>query len=1168
MAEKLTPQQQLAVNDRGGKLLVSAAAGSGKTKVLVDRLLKYITDSNSPANIDEFLIITYTKAAAAELRGKIAGKLSEHIAMDPGNRHLQRQVQRLFLTKISTVHAFCADILREYAYRLDIPGDFRVADENECMQLRAYAMEQTLAHAYESVESDPDVQAFVDTQGLGRSDALVPQIIEAVYDSAACHLDPQQWMDDCVANADAAQAEDAAQTLWGRCLMEELFSYLDRQIVAMNRCAAAVDPIPGLEKPAALLRDTVLQLQHLRQSRTWDDVAARKHIDYGRLTFPKKADVPEVTAPVKAVRKACKEGLEKKLQAFSDSSAQVLEDLRRSAAAARGLMVLVEAFKENYDRLKRGRRVLDFSDLEHKTLDLLLGKRRSASTAAAAEIGERFREIMVDEYQDSNTVQDAIFASLTGKKQNLFMVGDVKQSIYQFRLADPHIFLEKYEAYMPAEDALPGQGRKVLLSSNFRSGGGVIDAVNDVFGDCMSQEVGGLAYGEAEALREGIPHIPLHEPEVELHGILVAEDTYREEAAFVAERISQLLDGTHYVRQGDDLRPITEEDIVILLRSPGSVGMDFQDALEARGIRCSSGSGMDLLLTEEVCTLRSILQIISNPRQDIPLLAALASPVFGFSADDLALVRMADRNGSIYDALCAGDDPKSRQFLQMLNTLRQAAAMATLPELLERIFYLTRLDSVYAAMPGGAIRKTNLQEFYQLAADFGNAGSRDLDQFLEHLEMMEERGLVSVQDSAGGCVTIMSIHKSKGLEFPVVFLCGLSRRFNRESMREQVLCHKALGLGLSCVDIKNRVRYPTVSKHAIAAKIASESLSEEMRVLYVAMTRARDRLIMTYASANLPGEISDLVLRMGICQKELITSDVSCPGQWVLYSALKRTEAGEFFALGGRPTETFVRSSPWKIAVHEVVASDAVDIPEEEDAAPVLPGQVLASMKEAISFRYAHTAATVTPSKQTATQRKGRMKDQEAAESAPLPRPITRNWRKLSTSASRGREYGSAVHAVLQYIRYEACKDTACVEQELQRLVEERFITAQQAELVSCEKLARFFATELGEKLRAGENVLREFKFSILDDAGEYAAGLSGEQVLLQGVVDCALIEPDGITVVDFKTDYVTEETVAQITEKYIPQVQTYADALSRIFELPVKTKALYFFHLDQFRWL
>ena len=1167
MAEKLTPQQQQAVDDRGGNLLVSAAAGSGKTKVLVDRLMKYIMDPLDPANIDEFLLITYTKAAASELRAKIAAKLSELIAQNPGNKHLQRQLQRLYLTKISTVHSFCSDILREYAYKLDISADFRVADENECTQLRNRAMEQILEEAYSKVTEDPDFQAFVDTQGLGRNDAQVPEIVEKVYDSAMCHMDPQKWRDSCIQNACSEGAVDPIDTVWGRFVIDDLFECLDLQIHALERCIEQVATLDGMEKPTALLSDTVYQLRHLRSSNSWAEIVERKNIQYGTLSFSKKTNDPSITEPIKAVRNACKDILGKKLKIFADPAHQVMADLRQSAAAARGLMRLVEQFGATYSRLKRGRRILDFSDLEHKTLDLLRGKSRSTPTVAAMEIGERFREIMVDEYQDSNGVQDAIFSALTMKRQNLFMVGDVKQSIYQFRLADPGIFLEKYSSYVPASEAKPGQGRKVLLSSNFRSSGGVIDGVNFVFENCMTEKVGGILYGEGEALKEGIPHIALPEAEVELHAIQVQEDTYAEEAAFVADHIAQLLDGTHYVRKGDALRPITADDIVILLRSPGSVGMEFQYALESRGIRCASGTGMDLLLTEEIGTLRSILQIISNPRQDIPLVAALASPVFGFSADELATIRGNDLKNSFYDAMGKSNDPKVIAFLNLMKGFRKSSAMESLPELLEQIFNRTRLDAIYAAMDGGA-RRTNLHTFYQLAVNFAAMGSCDLDRFLEQLDLMEEKGLMAAEQGSNGCVQIMSIHKSKGLEFPVVFLSGLSRRFNQESMRAQVLCHKTMGLGLSCVDNKNRVRYPNLSKNAILKKVESDSLSEEMRVLYVAMTRARDRLIMTYASQSLEKDLADIALRSDLSGQELMTKYVSCPGDWVLYAAMKRTEAGELFDLGGRGNETLSVGDPWSIHVHDSVVVEADDTPIVEENEEAAAGEMpVEQMYAVLPYSYGYAEATTMPSKQTATQRKGRSKDQEVAEEAKEPPVVYRSWRKpaFRDATKEGKTVGSAVHAILQYIRYGACTDSAAVEKEITRIVAENYITKEQGELVDCSKIARFFESDIGRKLQKGENVLREFKFSILDDAQKYGPGLEGEQVLLQGVVDCALVEEDGITIIDFKTDRVTEETIADVAMGYCAQVDTYADAMSRIYSLPIKTKMLYFFQLDRF---
>ena len=1166
MADKLTREQQMAVDDRGGKLLVSAAAGSGKTKVLVDRLMKYLEDPVSPANLDEFLIITYTKAAASELRGKIAAKLTEKIAENPQTR-LQQQMQRLFLTKISTVHGFCADILREYAYRLDLSADFRVADENECRELRDTVLSDLLDRAYETAEENEDFLAFVDTQGVGRSDKLVPELILKVYDSAKCHLDPQGWLNDCLKAADMEQCTDASETVWGRYLMADLMEYLDCQIRVFDQCIREADRVEGLEKAVANLNETRTALQELRQSKTWDDVVDRCDIPFARWPSIRKCGDGEVKDRIKAARDACKDDLPAKLKAFADPSATVLEDLSQAAAGTRGIIALVRQFDKEFTQAKKARRILDFSDLEHKMLDLLLGKHRTSPTAAAAEIGRRFREIMVDEYQDSNGVQDAIFTALTMEKQNCFMVGDVKQSIYQFRLADPGIFLEKYRTYADASEAQPGEGRKIMLSRNFRSGGEVVEAVNDIFCRCMSPRVGGLHYGENEALVEGIPHDPLNDPAVELYALQARQESYPEEAAFVAQRIRQMIDEKTVIRSTEGFRPVTPDDIVILLRSPGSSAGYFQKALESRRIRCASGGGGNLLETAEIGTLRSFLETIYNPRQDIPLLSVLASPVFGFTADELAAFRAKRKYGCIYDALRADDTEKSRNFVKTLESLRREARMNTLPQLLERCYALTTMDSIYAAMAGGEARNANLQIFFQLAADYEKGNHRDLGQFLEHLKALEEKGLISAGGSSAGCVTIMSIHKSKGLEFPVVFLCGLSRKFNRDSLQARILADKELGLGLSVADTEHRMRYPTIAKKAIATKMAAESLSEEMRVLYVALTRARDRLIMTYMSQSLENKLKDIALRADFDGGELLCRDVSCPGDWVLLTALHKTEAGELFSMGYKPKETTMGQNIWKIRRAEAPDADCGGASLEETRG-AMPQDIPERLREALDFVYPHGPATQAPSKQTATGRKGRIKDEEAAEyTREEPKQIHRSWRRPSFLETKvgGRTYGSAMHAAMQFIRYEACRDASSVEAEIGRLVDEGFLTGEQGSLVNCQDIANFFASEPGKYLRSGGIHLREFKFSILDDARQYDARVLGEQVLLQGVVDCALLEEDGITIIDFKTDQVRPETVDATADQYRLQVKTYGEAMSRIYELPIKSMKLYFFRINQF---
>lgn len=1166
MAEKLTIDQQIAVSNRGGRLLVSAAAGSGKTKVLVDRLLSYIMDPVDAANIDDFLIITYTKAAASELRGKIAARISEQIANTPENLHLQRQMQRLYLAKISTVHAFCAEVLREYAYRVDLSVDFRVIDENEALELQNNVLENILEAAYESSADNPDFCEFIDSQGFGRDDRAIPQIILKVYNSAKCHLNPEQWLSWCLNTTVDATITDTSQTIWGKYLIDDLHQYLDYQIAAICQCIHKAESNPLLEKPVAVLKETVSQLLMLKSCDSWDSIVKHKLVHYGTLRFSKKCDDLTLIEQIKAVRNACKSGLSKKLSIFSDSSDQILQDLRRNNRAARGLFSLMNSFISHYDSEKRSRRVLDFGDLEHKTLDLLLGKNRMYATSAAVEIASRYREVLVDEYQDSNSVQDAIFSVLTEPKQNCFMVGDVKQSIYQFRLAEPQIFIDKYTSYVHACNAEPMQGRKVILGKNFRSSHGIISAVNDVFGLCMSTKVGGLAYTEKERLEEGIEHISIQEAEVELYGIDVAEDTYAEEAAFVAERISQLLDGTHMIRDGNVLRPITADDIVILLRSPASVGMQYSNALQMRGIRCVSNAGEDLLRAEEISVLRSFLQIIQNPLQDIHLLAVLTSRVFGFTADDIAKIRSNNKNADLYHALLETPIQKAQSFLDQLSTLRKEARLMNLTQLLQRIISITRFDSIYAAMPDGTLREENIQIFCQLAFEYSSTGHRDLIMFLSYLDSMDEKGLQRAEQTVSGAVTIMSIHKSKGLEFPVVFLCALSRSFNKESIRSQILCDKELGVGMNCVDYEKRIRYPSISKRAISVKMISDTISEELRVLYVAMTRARDRLIMTYAVKNLEKDLKEILWRMDLSQNVLLAMEADCPGEWILQAALKRTEAGAFFQLAGNPMCAMVSDEPWMIKVIQYKTETAIAAEQVSDTVHMNDDD-LKLIATSLSHQYPYQSATITPSKMTATQMKGRMKDIEASENSALDRNIKRQFRKPSFMGRKrsGTEYGSMLHLIMQHINFAACTDEAGVRAELDRLCAENLIFEEQISRLNPKTISSLFASELGNKMMECREVLREFKFSILDEAEYYSPDLKGEKVLLQGVIDCALIEDDGITVIDFKTDYATEDTVSEILQRYEGQVKSYVKAMEKIYNKPVKAAYLYLFSIDRY---
>lgn len=1147
MAEQLTKQQEQAIKDRGGKLLVSAAAGSGKTKVLVDRLLMYIMDQDDPANLDDFLIITYTQAAASELRGKIAAKLTEHISSNPQNRHLLQQLQRLHLSKISTVHSFCTDILRENAYQLDIPADFRVAEENECSELQIRALQTVLDDAYAAGGDSDDFYTFIDSQGIGRDDRKIPEIILQVYKNSRCHLDPEAWLDRCM--TDLRDISDISECNWGEYLINDLHAVLDDQIRAYMRCVDKMEASGQMPKAVALFRDTISQLMSLRARNRWDDIANNLTIDYGTLTFPRNCTDVDLVENAKFLRKTLKETLAKKLAKYTDLSAQLISDYRQTIAAERGLVVLVRRFAETYGKLKRARRILDFSDLEHKALDLLVGKNRRAPTKIAVEISKRFREIMVDEYQDSNSVQDSIFYALTAKRQNCFMVGDVKQSIYQFRLADPSIFIDKYNSYISVEKAELGQGRKVLLSKNFRSSKAVIDAVNDVFSTCMSPKVGGLYYGKEEALEEGVPHEPLNDEAVELYGIDVQNDTYPEEAAFVAARIREMLDSGQKVRDKDGLRKVTAGDIAILLRSPKSTGFWYQRALEAAGIRYCTENGANLLHAEENEVLHSLLKVINNPLLDIPLAAVLLSRVFSFTTDELSLIRSENKKTSLYLAVKRSNLEKARAFISILEKLRLEARRNTLTGLLMRILTLTRLDSIYGAMPDGDVRTEAIQAFLRIVAAYEQNANSGLSGLIEHLDLLEESGkaVMADQDTADA-VKIMSIHKSKGLEFPVVFLCAMSREFNMMSLNAEVLCHKNMGIGLPYVDLEKRVHYPSIARRAISACMKEEMISEEMRVLYVALTRAKDRLIMTYATDNIAKKLERLRMSIGLMDLGMIISAAKCPATWVWLTAIIN------------------KSGLWNPQIVKAPVMQNAAIDDDNDS--VISVDVEEALRRGLTFQYPYVAATITPSKRTATQLKGREKDTEAAENSRLPAYDRPGWRKPSFVDGKisGVVYGTAMHAVMQFIRFEKCNSISGVQQEIQRITDEGYISPEYAACILPEQIAAFFATELGGKLMSGnQQVLREFKFSLLVEEDAVSGFDNGDKVLLQGVIDAALIEADGITIIDFKSDRVTCDTLPIAVMKYSQQVKTYAKALSRIYQLPIKSSYLYFFNLNHF---
>ena len=1171
MAEiRLTEQQQCAVDSRGGALLVSAAAGSGKTKVLVDRVLRRVCDPEDPQDINRFLIITYTKAAASELRGKIASAISAALAEHPDDRHLQRQLSRIYLAQISTVHAFCANILRDYAHELGLYPDFRIAEETETAEWQQEAMLQTLEAAYEDLGDDSDRRAFLDQLGAGRDDRTAAAILMQAYRSVQCHPDPEQWIDNCLHDLNLEQCRAMEDTPWGRFLMDDFFRELDEQIDSMRRGRAQLKVCEKADtRYGPVFEKNIDQLCALRNASDWDQIFLGRITDFGRLP-PVTGEDKNLIARLQRPRKNCIDRVKKIQMVFSVSSEKALEELRSGAPAIRGMFALVRDFTDRFRAIKQRRRALDFGDLEHETLRLLYQHNSGELTPAALELRGRYCEIMVDEYQDSNRVQDQIFAAVSRDGENLFMVGDVKQSIYRFRLAEPGIFVEKYKQYRDVSEASPREPRRVTLSKNFRSVPQILAAVNDVFSLCMSEEVGDIRYGSEERLYPGTEMPDLPGPCVELHCLDTSdgEESGRVyEARLAAGRIAQMLREGTPVRDGDTLRPVQPSDIAILLRSANSQTPYYIKALAEEGIDASSDQEDDILKTTEVSVLLSYLQILDNPHQDVPLLSVLLSPLYGYSAEAAAHVRESNRKADYYDALLeySRQSDEFSAFLEDYQTLRAIAHRRSADRIIRSVFQQTGLHDVFGAMEDGDQRLMNLKTIYLMAAGFDPEGPGSLHDFLHKLEQHREKGVSGSGQRSPNAVHVMSIHKSKGLEFPVVVVAGLGTKFNNEDDKKPVQIHPELGTGCDVVDLVQRIKYPSISKQAVIEKQRAERMSEELRVLYVAMTRPKDRLIMTIADNHLKNTLRNIADRVTSDGPVSLTRDATCLGSWVLMAAMRHGEAGELFEAGGQPDETEVPKYPWHIRLWtpDRLAKPLLSSSAEEDA-----GQALREdAAKLVTFRYPHLAATAAPAKLTATQFKGRLLDRESVDGAAQtgmgentlrPPLFLRGVRPLTPT-----EQGTAMHLAMQYIRYDRCTTAETVTQELRRLVDEGFLLEEQANCVPAECITALFSSELGKRILKAPEVIREFKFSVMIDGAVIEPSLSGEKIMLQGVTDCCLLEEDGLCVIDYKTDRVTPGDEYAKTEYYRGQLDAYSNALSRIFERPVKEKWLYFFHTD-----
>ena len=1161
-----TNAQLTAICCRGSSVLVSAGAGSGKTRVLTERLMEYMdpqrTDAE-PENIDRFLVITFTRAAAGELRARVTNAIAARLRQDPHNAHLRRQILLCRNAQIGTIHSFCAAILREYAGVLGISPAFRILEEEKSERLRTAALERVLDRCYET--GSEDFLSLADRVGAGRDDTRLADLILKLHAAMQSHARPEQWAEEQAAEF-SAEHDDAGQTLWGRELLEDAESeaafWYDCMEKALTDMQAEEKVCRAYERSFS---ETAQALRALKAKlgQGWDEAAACFPIPFPRISGIRNNPAPELAARLKATRDRCKKAMEKLGEVFESPSEKILSDLRDTAGDMRTLLSVVQDLEEEFHRAKTRANALDFSDLEHLAIRLLTDPDGSPSPTAA-EISARFTEVMVDEYQDVSRVQDRIFHAVSRGGENLFFVGDLKQSIYRFRLADPEIFNEKSRLYT-------GEGRPervIRLQENFRSSPEILNAVNAVFCRCMSERLGNLDYGPADMLIPGLPGTESGcVPELLLLPREEAENTDLEyEAAQTAREILALMQkGT--VRDGESIRPVRFGDIAILLRSANAVGSVFRRVLLSMGVPVSAGAGSDFYSSMEVSMAFSMLSVMDNPHRDIPLLSLLSSPAFGFSAEKLSLIRAVRPDTDFYTALCASDDADAMDFVRRLRRLRDDAPDLNAPALIDRVIEELDLYALAAAMPDGEQRLQRLLDLGALAETFAGSGEYGLHRFVTWLRNMEKKSQDPESCSEGSdAVQILSIHRSKGLEFPVVFVCGLGRSFNRQDTREAVLIHPELGLGPKRTDPERKIEYPTALRRAIARRLSRDMLSEEMRLLYVAMTRARDRLVMTACVRKIDEllEKAELLRAFGKIPAPLLDGAGNAL-PWLLPTALDGTALRYRICV---EAETENASEE-----HEALSEKEAD------------RNLMDLLDRNLSYAYPWQRAEQLPSKLTATALKvpdpdamplfadapesgetGVAGDEPGEQKEKDRKRFVRFHRDfpdpdLNRAEVSAAERGTATHLVLQQIDLNRTGTAEEIRQEIARLEEQRFLTPEEAKAVDPEKIRLFFASEIGERIRHAEKVWREFRFSLMKDIRELIPGEEAdEKVLLQGVVDCFFREEGGLVLVDYKTDRVEkEDEIRSRAGHYRRQLETYADALNRIFDLPVKEKLLYF---------
>ena len=1260
MGMKFTPEQQRVIELHNSNILVSAAAGSGKTAVLVERIIRMICDGEHPADIDRLLIVTFTNAAAAEMRERIAAGIAVRLEADPGNEHIQKQSALLHNAQITTIDSFSLFLIRNHFNEIGLDPDFRVADEGEIKLLQQEVLAQLLEDAYAGQfvpEAPEQFHACVEYFCPGGRESVLEQHILNLSRYAGSFPWPAEWLEERKNDYAAGDMEALVHSDYGQYLTERVNRTVEGCLEKLREVKRLCELPDGPYMYGELTEAEIEQLERLTSCKDLEEQAAKvPTVTFGRLPSKKDDSVdPAKRELAKAIRNSVKDTLSDLSESYFKTPLELaVEQGKACREPLRILLDLVLEFDRRLLAAKQERHLIDFSDMEHYALQILLKrekveesggtgtdrtetKYRIVPSDVAMEYRQYFQEILIDEYQDSNLVQEYLLSAISGEEEgryNRFMVGDVKQSIYKFRLARPELFLEKYDTYQETGDLC-----RIDLAKNFRSRIQVVDAVNDVFSRIMRREIGGIAYDDKAALYPGAGYpaqedpaygselLLIRKPEkgereesgigeqhAEGAGVLVDYDNVRQlEALAIAAHIKQLKGSLKVMEKSTgELRPVRYSDMVILLRTTSGWDEEFKKILEQQGIPVYITSKTGYFGALEVQELLQFLRVLDNPRQDIPLFGVMQSVFGGFTQEEIAQIRSGGEGHSrkrmtLYEALKEvaqsgrTEDTelsiKANDFLQRIDHYRNLTPYTSIRDLLQRILDDYDYLNYVTALPTGSKRRANVEMLLTKASAFEKTSYFGLFHFIRYMEQLEkydvDYGEADTLDENADVVRIMSIHKSKGLEFPVVFVSGLSKRFNMQDANQSLIVDMDLGVAVDYVDSVRRIKNKTLRRAVLSAKMKEDNLAEELRVLYVALTRAREKLILTavldkadekwelaqmtgqerltYLDFCEAGSYMDFLLpilpKTGIAVKTLRTEDLAAE------------ELGEQLRMGDR------REQLRLIACGETPLTGD---PEENE-------RKLMHLRERFAYQYPHPGLQKLYTKTTVSELKiaAMAEKDEAAfhtfeekEVVPYIPGFRREQEKVS-----GAVRGNAFHRTMElldfmYVFVESGLFEKCpgdyetyrkrldaerlknrLEEFLQRETISLRLTEEYAKAVSLPKILNFLEQELAYRMwRAQEQGLlyREQPFVLGIDAKRLDPDLpEGEKVLIQGIIDVFFIEDGEIVLLDYKTDVI--DSLEALWNRYNVQIQYYEEALTKLMQMPVKERILYSFYLEKY---